>query len=91
MGCVSTLEGVGNCSSLGLYHQEVGDFRVAGRAYATKCEIGMKAGAGEYFGQGCACYWAAKNARDNLRTMPVGTGDSPMLARRARIHLPASS
>ncbi|TDK23738.1 sel1 repeat family protein [Luteimonas aestuarii] len=66
-GCRATLEGVGNCGSLGLHHEAAGDFAAAGRAYAMGCEAGMRARTGEYYGQGRVCYWAAKNARDNLQ------------------------
>lgn len=66
-GCRAVLEGVANCGSLGVYHEESGDFAAAGRAYATGCETGMTAGADEYYGQGRVCYWAAKNARDHLQ------------------------
>lgn len=67
LGCTAVLEGVGNCGSLGLHYEEAGDFTAAGRAYAMGCETGMRAAAGEFFGQDRVCYWAAKNARDNLQ------------------------
>lgn len=66
-GCIATLEGVSNCGSLGVIYENAGDFEKAGAAYKMGCEAGMKARADEYFGQERVCYWAAKNARDNLQ------------------------
>ncbi len=66
-GCIATLEAVGNCGTLGLYHERAGDFAAAGQAYTLGCNTGMTAGKDQYYGQDRVCYWAAKNARNNLQ------------------------
>ncbi len=65
-GCIATLEAVGNCGSLGIHYEEAGDFAAADKAYALGCNTGMTAGKDQYYGQDRVCYWAAKNARNNL-------------------------
>ncbi|MFV0410212.1 MAG: hypothetical protein ACK5LJ_11105 [Paracoccus sp. (in: a-proteobacteria)] len=67
IGCKATLEAVGNCGNLGLRLEKDGDFTAAGEAYRQGCDIGMTAGEGQHYGQDRVCYWAAKNARVNLR------------------------
>lgn len=66
-GCVATLEAVGNCGSLGLKSEQQGDFTAATQAYTLGCETGMTAANDQYFGQDRVCYWAARNARDNVQ------------------------
>lgn len=66
-GCIATLEAVGNCGSLGHYHEQAGDFTAAAKAYGLGCDTGMTAGKDQFYGQDRVCYWAAKNARDNLQ------------------------
>ncbi|WP_405402677.1 hypothetical protein [Paracoccus sp. Ld10] len=67
IGCAATLEGVGNCGSLGLMLEQTGDFTAAAEAYATGCNTGMTGRTDQYYGQGRVCFWAGENAYNTLR------------------------